>query len=96
MTAGIYVNIDQVMACYLMAPSHYLNQCWLIITEVQWRSSEGKFAWEIIAISLKLFFYDFIEISQGAMSQDVVQAEKNRLLYHLLKGHMDLQTTMEW
>ena len=28
----------QVMACYLMAPSHYLNQCWLTISEVQWHS----------------------------------------------------------
>ena len=25
-----------VMACCLMAPSHYLNQCWLIISKVQW------------------------------------------------------------
>ena len=30
--------LDQVMACCLMALSHYLNQCWLIISEVQWRS----------------------------------------------------------
>ena len=27
----------QVMACCLTAPSHYLNQCWLIISEAQWR-----------------------------------------------------------
>ena len=26
----------QVMACSLMAPSHYLNQCWLIINELLW------------------------------------------------------------
>ena len=30
----------QVMACCLMAPSHYLNQCWLIISKVLWHSSE--------------------------------------------------------
>ena len=31
----IYVStLAQVMACCLMAPSHYLNQCWLLITEV--------------------------------------------------------------
>ena len=41
----------QVMACCLTAPSHYLNQCWLIITKVQWCSSEGNFAWDITAIS---------------------------------------------
>ena len=26
------------LACWLTAPSHYLNQCWLIISEVQWHS----------------------------------------------------------
>ena len=29
-----------LMACCLMAPSHYLNQCWLIISKVLWHSSE--------------------------------------------------------
>ena len=28
-------TLAQVMACCLTAPSHYLNQCWLIISEVQ-------------------------------------------------------------
>ena len=32
------------MACYLTAPSHYLNQCWHIISEVLWHSPEGKFS----------------------------------------------------
>ena len=27
-------TLAQVMACCLMAPSHYLNQCWLIISKV--------------------------------------------------------------
>ena len=27
-------TLAQVMPCCLMAPSHYLNQCWLIISEV--------------------------------------------------------------
>ena len=31
-------TLAQVMPCYLTAPSHYLNQCWLIISEVQWHS----------------------------------------------------------
>ena len=33
----------QVMACCLMAPSHYLNQCWLIISEVQYTFILGQF-----------------------------------------------------
>ena len=44
-------TLAQVMACCLTAPIHYLNQCWLIITMVQWYSSAGNFAWDITAIS---------------------------------------------
>ena len=33
-------TLVQVMVCCLMAPSHYLNQCWLIICKVQWHSEE--------------------------------------------------------
>ena len=33
-------TLVQVMACCLTAPSHYLNQCWLIICKVLWHSSE--------------------------------------------------------
>ena len=35
------------MACCLTAPSHYLNQCWLIISKVLWHSSE-----DIIVIAI--------------------------------------------
>ena len=31
-------TLAQVMTCCLTAPSHYLNQCWLIISEVQWHA----------------------------------------------------------
>ena len=31
-------TLAQVMVCCLTASSHYLNQCWLIISEVQWHS----------------------------------------------------------
>ena len=31
-------TLAQVMACCLMAPSHYLNQCWLIISKVLYHS----------------------------------------------------------
>ena len=36
-------TLAQVMACCVMAPGHFLIQCWLIITKVQWHSSEGSF-----------------------------------------------------
>ena len=37
-------TLAQVLACCLMAPSHYLNQYWLIISKVLWHSYEGNFA----------------------------------------------------
>ena len=44
-------TLVQVMACCLMAPSHYLNQCWLIISKVQWHSFEGNFTIDTSAIN---------------------------------------------
>ena len=35
-------TLAQVMAWCLTAPSHYLNQCWLLIIEVLWHSSESN------------------------------------------------------
>ena len=36
-------TLAQVMACCLTAPSHYLNQCWLIISKIQLHSSDCNF-----------------------------------------------------
>ena len=41
----------QVMACCLTAPSHYLNQCWLIVSKVQRHSSEGNFTIDTSAMN---------------------------------------------
>ena len=44
--------LAQVMACCLTAPSHYLNQCWLFISKVKWRSSKDNFTRDTSAINL--------------------------------------------
>ena len=36
-------TLAQMMACCLAARSHYLNQCWLIISVVQLQLAEGNF-----------------------------------------------------
>ena len=36
-------TLVQVLACCLTAPSHYLNQCWLIISEVLWHAPQRNF-----------------------------------------------------
>ena len=54
-------TLIQVMACCLMAPSHYLNQCWLIISKVQGHSSDGNFTrlWVKSGLSLKITYVNF-------------------------------------
>ena len=44
-------TLAQVMACCLTAPSHYLNQCWLIISKVHWHSYEGNLTQDTLAIN---------------------------------------------
>ena len=44
-------TMAQVMACCLTAPSHYLNQCWLIISKVQWHLPEGNLTWYNSAVN---------------------------------------------
>ena len=39
----------QVMACFLMVPSHYLNQHWLIINGVLWHSPKINFTVPMIS-----------------------------------------------
>ena len=41
------------MACCLMAPSHYMNQCWLIIGEVPWRLQS---AWHVTTSESHVYF----------------------------------------
>ena len=47
-------TLAQVMAWCLTAPSHYLNQCWLIISKVQWHSSDGNFIRDTSASNHKM------------------------------------------
>ena len=43
-------TLAQVMACCLTAPSHYLNQCW-VLNKVEWHSSKGNFTRDTSAIN---------------------------------------------
>ena len=57
----------------LMAPSHYLHQCWLTISEIRWHSSI-RAIWQEIPqppiteiASWSFLVYNFIQICQGPM-----------------------------
>ena len=52
-------TLVQVMACCLTAPSHYLYQCWLDITEVLWQSSDNNFTASTQATILRNEFENF-------------------------------------
>ena len=70
--------LAQVMACCLRAPSHYLDQCSLIISKVQRHSSEGNFAKNLqpstTKISLKITLVEFLWNLLG----------DNELIFHIL------------
>ena len=44
------------MVCCLMAPNHYLNQCWLIISEVLWYLHESNFKVQYIPRNMHTVF----------------------------------------
>ena len=43
MAREIYSILFQVMAHCLTAQSHYLRQCWLVISKIQWHFTWGQF-----------------------------------------------------
>ena len=60
--------LAQVMACCLAAPSHYLNQCWLIISEDQCQSHWGQFQKKYLSHQSQTLvskLLHFIQIPQG-------------------------------
>ena len=44
--------LTQVMACCLAAPSHYMHQCWLLISKGLWHSPESIFTASVQATIL--------------------------------------------
>ena len=77
-------TLAQVMACCLKASSHYLNQCWLIISEVQWHSHKGNFTRDASTINHWNLFENYIsKISlQFPKGQWGKIPNKQKLLYN--------------
>ena len=49
-----------VMACGLTAPSHYLNQCWVIVSGVHWHSPKNNSSMNVQATILYNRFENYI------------------------------------
>ena len=80
-----WTTLAQVMACCLTAPSHYLNQCWLIIRGVLWHTSESSFAGIAQGIDSGYEFEKDIlkNIFKSPRGQWVNEFENYKLLLHL-------------
>ena len=65
---GSRSTLAQVMACCLTAPSHYLNQCWLIISEVLWHTPHRKCLYSSLKWFWNLLIWDCSQNPQGPMS----------------------------
>ena len=57
-------TLVQVMACCMMPPSHYLNQCWLISNVVQWHLSDGNFRGNAYDISYQDVYRNWLTHSK--------------------------------
>ena len=75
----------QIMACCLRAPSHYLNQRWLIISEVQWYSRECNFIRDTSTTNLKNYFENYSsKISLKSPRGQWVNCTESSICYVLL------------
>ena len=62
---GSRSTLVQVMACCLTAPSHCLNQSWLIITKVQWCDHLRYHSHQSLKLAWKLFFFCSLKSPRG-------------------------------
>ena len=75
------------MACCLTAPSHYLNQCWLIIRGVLWHTSEvlqELLKVSIQDMSLKKTFWKIFSNPPGANELRTFYPDNNKMSYQAL------------
>ena len=86
----------QAMAYYLTAPSYYINQCWLTISEVQGHPSEGNFTKDTSVVDLlKLawnpFLYFFSNLPGG---NELIQKWDTMSQFHWTLAKLDFQWSM--
>ena len=74
-------TLDQLMAYCLTATSHYMKQCWLLISEVLWLSPDDNFTVSSQASNYsvswvwKFYFWNYCYISLGPVSE-IIQTDQ--------------------
>ena len=64
------LTLAQVMTCCLTAPSHYLSQCWLMITDVQWQFCNRYLSHQLKTLATKLIFKILFKFPRGQWVKD--------------------------
>ena len=78
-------TLAQVMACCVTTPSHYLNQCWLIFSKVQWCSAEGNFTRDTSVINHNYKFETYL--SKTSHKSPSGQWVKSETALHSWRAH---------
>ena len=85
-------TLAQAKACCLTTLFHYLNQCWLIISEISYWATEGNFTGCSRYLSLiwlsKLLIHYWNPISQEPVSTNVIIAFHHT---HVDRGYISVQ-----
>ena len=81
-------KLVQVISC-LVAPNHNLNQWWLIISDVQWKSHEGDFIKYTSKLDWKLIIWNFNQIFQEPMSQGKDRKYHSKVLHSWWRHQME-------
>ena len=58
-------TLPRVMACFLTAPSHYLDQCSLIVSEILWRKLHRKCSRNLSMICIWNYCFKITSTSPG-------------------------------
>ena len=76
-------TLAQVMACCLTAPSHYLNQCWLHISDILWHSPESNFT---ISAPASMLYSEYenhtFKVTATSCKDQWVKQKRNTYSYH--------------
>ena len=97
------LTLVQVMACCLTAPSHYLNQCWLFISEIPWYSPGSNFTVSgpatILSDEFEHYTSKIAAISLGYLLVNQNKAQQNyvRILWDIFYfGKYNMTVTVMW
>ena len=84
-----YVStLAQVMVCCLMASNHYLDQCWLLISNATWHSHESNFT---VSVQAPILCSEF---EKHTLKLSTHLPGANELIVNV--GHRGVHYTINW